>query len=1097
MDDSEYRSNRRNKEDDIPVRQKVTAKIYPRTVIAPPQSRTAMGLGDDSAAPLNPILTGLHSRKACNIADLDVGKGEGSSSAISNRAKLRKTFQNIAEDGGFLSPDENPSCNDLQLEYVKPIIDNVNGSVMIPSDVVNSGSIPYSRTLHGFFIEDREIDFSLVNSHFRNMWKIHGVEDIMANDKGFYFFKFKTNEGMLQALEHGPWTISNTKGLFDVFLTRASQKKKQDSVQSHYTTSPPPYSKLPPATLPTTGVAGLILDKTKHDKLKFPVWIRIYDMPLELWNKNGLSIIASMLGNPLAVDSCTGRMCMNASGRAGYARVLVDFEATGNWPDEIAVSVPYGNGHSLSTLRIEYSWKPDKCSFCKVFDHTDSNCIQQKNMKKDKDNQLNEIRLKKEEEEREKKRRYKAHPHLYTIIKEEVAKEFGVPVQFQRFWFWAKRQNNTYRPNRPLTPQEETQLVGKLSEASNEKNNAELKLFLEIEIGLDLHPVPPPEKSKDDILVFFKLYDPEKEQLRYVGRFFVKKYGKPSEIISKLNERAGFSPDEELELYEEIKSKPSVMCLRLDKTTSFESSEAFVEWITPFVSLLSDPRTTNEDLRLFPSAVHFQDASCAQDNDGNLAKNTTNVVYKESMDGSESRRNKEDGVPVPQKVTAKIYPAKSTVIAPMGLGDDSAAPSNATRTGHYSRKPCNIADLDVGGGEGSSSAIFNRAKLQRRFHNVAEDDDFLSPDENPSCHDLQLEYVKPVISNVNGSVIIPSDIVNRGSIPYSRTLYGFFNEENEIDFALVNSHFRKMWKTHGVEDIMVNDDGFYFFKFKTDEGILCALEHGPWTISNTNSPIFLKRWSPGLILEKSKHDKLKLPVWIRIYGMPLELWNKNGMNIIASMLGNPLAVDSCTARMCMNGSGRAGYARVLVDFEATGKWPDEISVSVPCGNGFSLSTLRIEYSWTPDKCSFCKVFDHSDSNCIQQKNRQKDKDNQLNEIRLKKEEEKRENKRRYKARPDRYTLIKVVARDEDLLEQIGKDIFFDLVDHDKVHCFYVKKETPFNLFKEVVAKEFDVPVQFQRFWFWVKRQNDTYRPNRPLTPQEGTQLKDLYAQESF
>jgi hypothetical protein len=44
-------------------------------------------------------------------------------------------------------------------------------------------------------------------------------------------------------------------------------------------------------------------------------------------------------------------------------------------------------------------------------------------------------------------------------FQEEVAKEFGIPVQFQRFWLWAKRQNHTYRPNRPLTHAEETQTV--------------------------------------------------------------------------------------------------------------------------------------------------------------------------------------------------------------------------------------------------------------------------------------------------------------------------------------------------------------------------------------------------------------------------------------------------------------------------------------------------------------------------------------------------------------------------------------------------------------------------------------------------------------
>ena len=40
-----------------------------------------------------------------------------------------------------------------------------------------------------------------------------------------------------------------------------------------------------------------------------------------------------------------------------------------------------------------------------------------------------------------------------------MAKEFGVPVELQRFWIWAKRQNHTYRPNRPLLSHEELQMV--------------------------------------------------------------------------------------------------------------------------------------------------------------------------------------------------------------------------------------------------------------------------------------------------------------------------------------------------------------------------------------------------------------------------------------------------------------------------------------------------------------------------------------------------------------------------------------------------------------------------------------------------------------
>ncbi|XP_010036572.2 ubiquitin carboxyl-terminal hydrolase 12 [Eucalyptus grandis] len=161
----------------------------------------------------------------------------------------------------------------------------------------------------------------------------------------------------------------------------------------------------------------------------------------------------------------------------------------------------------------------------------------------------------------------------FSLFKEEVAREFGVPVQCQRFWFWAKRQNCTYRPYRPLTPQEEAQSVGQLREMPNKASNAKLKLFLEVELGLVQVPVSPHKKSEEDILIFFKLYNPEKGELRYVGRLFVKTYGRPIEILPRLNEMAGFNQDEELVLFEEIKFEPCLMCEHLDKETSFRASQ--------------------------------------------------------------------------------------------------------------------------------------------------------------------------------------------------------------------------------------------------------------------------------------------------------------------------------------------------------------------------------------------------------------------------------------------------------------------------------------------------------------------------------------------
>ncbi|XP_010557963.1 PREDICTED: ubiquitin carboxyl-terminal hydrolase 12-like [Tarenaya hassleriana] len=255
------------------------------------------------------------------------------------------------------------------------------------------------------------------------------------------------------------------------------------------------------------------------------------------------------------------------------------------------------------------------------------------------------VRLKKEQQEKEDKRRYKAQAHLFTIIKvarvedlaeqigkdiyfdlvdhdkvrsfriqkqtpfqqfkEEVAKEFGIPVQFQRFWIWAKRQNHTYRPNRPLTPQEELQPVGQIREASNKANNADLKLFLEVERGPDLRPIPPPDKSKDDILLFFKLYDPEKAEIRYVGRLMVKNSSKPMDIIEKLNEMAGFAPDQEIELFEEIKYEPCVMCEHLDKKTSFRLCQIEDGDIICYQKVLTDKDSSECQYPDVPSFLEY------------------------------------------------------------------------------------------------------------------------------------------------------------------------------------------------------------------------------------------------------------------------------------------------------------------------------------------------------------------------------------------------------------------------------------------------------------------------------------------------------------
>mmetsp|Transcript_2670 Transcript_2670/g.8917 ORF Transcript_2670/g.8917 Transcript_2670/m.8917 type:complete len:1166 (-) Transcript_2670:95-3592(-) len=98
---------------------------------------------------------------------------------------------------------------------------------------------------------------------------------------------------------------------------------------------------------------------------------------------------------------------------------------------------------------------------------------------------------------------------------------------------------------------------------------------------------------------------------------------------------------------------------------------------------------------------------------------------------------------------------------------------------------------------------------------------------------------------------------------------------------------------------------------------------------------------------------------------------------------------------------------------------------------------------------------------------------------LEKEQEEKARKKKERLEAHLYTVARV-ATATDLATEIGSDRFFDLVTHDKVHAIRIKKElTLLALKQEIWRLTGALPAQ-QRLWLWAKRQNHTYRPDRPL-----------------
>ncbi|KAL9400933.1 hypothetical protein Peur_004782 [Populus x canadensis] len=60
----------------------------------------------------------------------------------------------------------------------------------------------------------------------------------------------------------------------------------------------------------------------QHNQVKVPVWVRLYNVPLEYWTIKGLSCVASAIGVPLHADHTT-----LLRKRLSYARVCVEIDA--------------------------------------------------------------------------------------------------------------------------------------------------------------------------------------------------------------------------------------------------------------------------------------------------------------------------------------------------------------------------------------------------------------------------------------------------------------------------------------------------------------------------------------------------------------------------------------------------------------------------------------------------------------------------------------------------------------------------------------------------------------------------------------------------
>ncbi|KAJ0445679.1 putative transcription factor interactor and regulator CCHC(Zn) family [Helianthus annuus] len=224
------------------------------------------------------------------------------------------------------------------IEFCPPVmLESGEKVVIIKQEYVEKVKQIFQKHLYGYFV-GTVCSLAWVRVNLYKMWKKYGIVEVSTNGKGLFYFKFKSDEGMNEALKAGPWVVNGIPLVV----------KKWE--------------------------VGVNLEKTEPAKV--PVWITFKNVPLELWNVKGLCEIASCIGQPLLFDNVTVEKCKQKKGMSGFARILVEIPVMEVMPDKVrAFYVQEDNkfGASVDVL-VEFQKVPVSCSHCKVFGHKFEDC---------------------------------------------------------------------------------------------------------------------------------------------------------------------------------------------------------------------------------------------------------------------------------------------------------------------------------------------------------------------------------------------------------------------------------------------------------------------------------------------------------------------------------------------------------------------------------------------------------------------------------------------------------------------------------------------------------------------------------------------------
>ncbi|GJW80727.1 zinc knuckle CX2CX4HX4C containing protein [Tanacetum coccineum] len=114
----------------------------------------------------------------------------------------------------------------------------------------------------------------------------------------------------------------------------------------------------------------------QEELTRIHIWVKLHDVSLQVFEEDGIRLIATFIGKPIMLDSHTSFMCKDSWGRSIFARCLIEVNSEDDLVDSVTIGIPslMEDDFTKETIRVEYEWRPPRCDECKIFCHVHDHC---------------------------------------------------------------------------------------------------------------------------------------------------------------------------------------------------------------------------------------------------------------------------------------------------------------------------------------------------------------------------------------------------------------------------------------------------------------------------------------------------------------------------------------------------------------------------------------------------------------------------------------------------------------------------------------------------------------------------------------------------